>query len=861
MGRGHLRIYLGAAPGVGKTYAMLGEGHRRAERGTDVVVGFVESHGRAHTEELVEGLEVVPRRRMEYRGSLFTEMDLDAILRRHPEVALVDELAHTNVPGSRNAKRWEDIHELLDAGIDVITTVNIQHLESLNDTVEAITGIKQRETVPDSVVRAADQIELEDMSPEALRRRLAHGNVYKADKIDAALGNYFRVGNLGALRELALLWLADRVDEGLESYRSDHGISDTWAARQRVVVALTGGPEGETLLRRGAVVAGRSAGRDLMAVHVVRSDGARGTEADALVRQRALAEELGGTFHTVVGDDVPTSVLEFARSVNGTRIVVGESRRGRLSTALHPSAADLVVRGSGDIDVQVVTHERAASSLLGPPVRRVLSRRRRSIGVISAVLAPVIIAVVLDALHQNLDLSLVLLAMLFAVVGCTLVGGLAAALTASIVGTFLVNWFFVPPVDSFEIGARENLVSLVLFVLVGCTIAVVVDRSVALATEAAVRRAEAEALSDLSTGVLRRQSNLVTGLLTQACETFSLRSAALFERGTGSQSYRVVESVGDELIASPDRADVMVDGGQGLVLAGTGGALTVSQRRILTVYAAQAGSLLERDRLISRASDATRLREAENARRTLLATVSHDLRTPIAGIKAALSTLADERLPLTEDDRQQLLAAAHQGTDRLSSLVTNLLDMNRLQTGSVKPLERQAVVEEVVQRAIAGLPPDRVVSEIGENLPVISTDPALLERILANIAENAVRQPSGGVPVRIDAGEITEPYHHVDIRIVDQGPGVPQEERASMFEPFLRPGDHKQSAAGGVGLGLAVAAGLAELISATIDVEDTPGGGLTMVVSVPLRLSELPNLADPSTPVPVTTPRTGKVAP
>ncbi len=263
MGRGHLRVYLGAAPGVGKTYAMLGEGHRRAERGTDVVVGLVETHGRAHTEELVAGLEVIPRKVVSYRGAEFTEMDLDALLLRHPQVALIDELAHSNVPGSRNAKRWEDIEELLAAGIDVITTVNIQHLESLNDIVESITGIKQQETVPDAVVRSADQIELEDMSPEALRRRLAHGNVYRADKIDAALGNYFRVGNLGALRELALLWLADRVDEGLELYRQDQGISETWAARQRVVVALTGGPESETLLRRGAVVAGRSAGRDL----------------------------------------------------------------------------------------------------------------------------------------------------------------------------------------------------------------------------------------------------------------------------------------------------------------------------------------------------------------------------------------------------------------------------------------------------------------------------------------------------------------------------------------------------------------------------------------------------------------------
>jgi two-component system sensor histidine kinase KdpD len=245
MARGQLRIYLGAAPGVGKTYAMLEEAHRRKGRGTDVVVGFVESHGRRITEQMVGDLEVVPRSVLEYRGATFTEMDIDAVLARRPEVAVVDELAHTNVPGSRNAKRWQDIEELLDAGITVLSTVNIQHLESLNDVVEHITGITQRETVPDEVVRRAEQVELVDMTPEALRRRMVHGNVYKPEKIDASLGNYFRVGNLTALRELALLWVADKVDEQLDRYRSDHHIGTTWEARERVVVAVTGGPEGE----------------------------------------------------------------------------------------------------------------------------------------------------------------------------------------------------------------------------------------------------------------------------------------------------------------------------------------------------------------------------------------------------------------------------------------------------------------------------------------------------------------------------------------------------------------------------------------------------------------------------------------
>src|SRR4249920_300556 len=288
-GRGQLRIYLGNAAGVGKTYDMLCEGHRRAERGADVVVGFVETHGRKHTAELVEGLEVVPRRRIPYRGTTFEEMDLDAVLARRPEVALVDELAHTNVPGARNAKRWQDVDELLDAGIDVITTVNVQHLESLNDVVRTITGVEQRETVPDEIVRRADQVELVDMTPEAIRRRMAHGNIYPAERVNAALSNYFRPGNLAALRELALLWVADKVDESLQQYMEDHGITAAWETRERIVVALTGAPGGEHLVRRAARMATRSKG-ELLGVHVHAAEGLAGPPPGLLEQHRHLLE-------------------------------------------------------------------------------------------------------------------------------------------------------------------------------------------------------------------------------------------------------------------------------------------------------------------------------------------------------------------------------------------------------------------------------------------------------------------------------------------------------------------------------------------------------------------------------------------
>ncbi|WP_406194876.1 universal stress protein [Kitasatospora sp. NBC_01560] len=361
MPRGQLRVYLGAAPGVGKTYDMLAEGQRRAARGTDVVIAFVEDYGRPLTRRMAEGLESVPRRTMSYRGCSFTEMDLDAVLARRPRVALVDELAHTNVPGCRHEKRWQDVEELLEAGIDVISTVNIQHLESLNDVVEQITGVRQRETIPDDVVRRADQIELVDMSAEALRRRMAHGNVYPPEKIDAALANFFRAGNLTALRELALLWAADRVEEALLRYRHDHGIQQPWSTRERVLVALSGGPEGDTLIRRAKRTASRGAGGEFLAVHVARDDGLTGAPPQLLARQRALVESLGGKWHAVTGGDPAQAVLAFARQVNATQIVIGATRRSRLKGLFGRGTGETIIEGSGDdIDVYVVTHAEAA---------------------------------------------------------------------------------------------------------------------------------------------------------------------------------------------------------------------------------------------------------------------------------------------------------------------------------------------------------------------------------------------------------------------------------------------------------------------------------------------------------------------
>src|SRR6202050_4879729 len=469
--RGRLRIYLGSAAGVGKTFAMLGEGHRRAERGTDVVVAFVETHGRPHTAAQIEGLEVMPRRRLSYRGTSFDEMDIDAVLARRPEVALVDEFAHTNVPGSRNEKRWQDVEELLEAGIDVISNVNIQHLASLNDVVEKITGVPQRETVPDAIARAADQVELIDMTPEALRRRMAHGNIYPAEKIDAALTHYFRAGNLAALRELSLLWLADKVDEGLQRYRAAHDIQGTWEARERVMVALTGGPEGDTLIRRAARIAARSTGGDLLAVHITRSDGLTGSNPATLAEQRRLVESLGGTYHQVVGDNVPEALLTFARAENATQLVLGVSRRNWLSALLTgPGVSNRTIRGSGDIDVHMVTHSQMGRGRGLPRATGGLPLRRRLAGYALAVLLAPLLTLFLASFRSRIHHNSDVLFFLVAVIAVALVGGFVPALLEAIAGSLLLHYYFTPPLHMFPLAHVHNALALLIFVAVGLVV-------------------------------------------------------------------------------------------------------------------------------------------------------------------------------------------------------------------------------------------------------------------------------------------------------------------------------------------------------------------------------------------------------
>ena len=824
--RGKLRVYLGAAPGVGKTYAMLGEGHRRAERGTDVVVGFVETHGRVHTAEMVEGLEVVPRRTLTYRGTTFEEMDVDAVLARHPRVALVDELAHSNVPDSRNSKRWQDIEELLGAGVDVITTVNIQHLESVNDVVEKITGVPQRETVPDSVVRAADQIELEDMTAEALRRRLAHGNVYAPEKVDAALSNYFRPGNLNALRELALLWTADRVDDVLQQYREKNEITGTWEARERVVVALTGGPEGETLVRRAARIAARSSGGDLLAVHVARSDGLSGANHGALAEQRQLVESLGGTYHQVLGDDIPRALLAFARAENATQLVLGDSRRSGWARRLSPGTAAHTVRDSGDIDVHIVTHAHTGRGLALPQSRGSITTRRKRQGYLLAVLLPPLLTMVLTPFRGELNLVSDVLLFLLMTVVVALVGGRAPALIAAVAGSVLLNYYFTPPLHALTISDTNNALALLVFLLVAALVSSTVDLAARRTRQAARAAAESRTLANLAGSVLGGEEAL-TQMLQRVRETFALTSVTLLERT--DDGWEPVASAGPA-VDRPTDADTEVPAGDRLVLALRGGLLQAEDQRLIGAFASQAAVVVDHIRLSRAAAEAAPLAEANRVRTALLAAVGHDFRTPLAAAKASVSTLLSLDLNLGPADRRELLEAADASLDRLAALVDNLLDMSRLQAGVMSIDVQPISVDEVVARALDDLGEEgrTVLIDAPADLPLVQADAGLLERVLVNVGANALRYSPPERPPHLTCSRLGD---RVEVRIIDRGPGIPPGEWDRVFLPFQRLGDTDNTT--GIGLGLAVSRGLIEAMGGSLEPEETPGGGLTMVISLP----------------------------
>jgi two-component system, OmpR family, sensor histidine kinase KdpD len=827
---GKLRIYLGAAAGVGKTYTMLEEGNRRRARGTDVVIGFVETHGRPHTQAQIRDLPVISRRLIAYRGGLLEEMDLDGVLARHPAVALVDELAHTNVPGSRNAKRWQDVGELCQAGIDVISTLNIQHLASLTDVVEQITGIRQQETVPDAVVRAAEQIELVDMTPEALRRRMAHGNIYPPAAIDTALASYFRPSNLSALRELALLWMADRVEESLADYRARHGIRQPWETRERVLVALSGDPDGEALIRRGARMAARGHG-ELLAVHVRIPDGTVQPHPAALDAQRRLLAEVNGSYTEITGADVPSALLNFAAAEDATQLLLARSRHRWLHHLTHGSVVSEVIRRAGPLDVHMIFTGSPPSRTLPtfPPRYRPvpIPRRRRQLGWLLGIVGVGLLAAALSPLRTSLGLPGALLCLLLAVVGVALTGGLRPAAAATVVASLTADYFFAPPIHSLDVAHLVDVVALVAFFGVAGIISVLIDRLTRRGLQVARARGEAEALARLAGGSVVAGAQSLPDLVADLRRTFDLDGAAILVRD--GQRWQPLAEAGGPAPGRPEDAQFSAELDQGAMLALTGRSLSGEDTRLLGPFVTQLRLAQERARLQREAAVAVQAAEADTARTALLEAVSHDLRAPLTAIKAAVTSLLAPDTTWSRASAQRFYRIIDTEADRLTRLVSNLLDMTRLRAGALPVMPRATDLEDVLYAAVDSLSSagSAVAIDLPAKPPAAWADPGLLERAVANVMANAQAVSPPGLAVRVQAGAAGD---RVEIRVIDQGPGIPADQREQIFRPFHSRAD---GAGGGLGLGLAIARGFTEAMDGDLTVEDTPGGGATFVLSLP----------------------------
>ncbi len=845
-----LRVYLGAAPGVGKTYKMLNEGWRRTQRGTDVVIGWVDTHGRPGTKAQIRDMEIIPSKIMHYRQQEFYEMDTAAIIARRPAVALVDEFAHSNVGGSKNEKRWQDIGEILDAGIDVITTLNIQHLESLSDVVAAITGVIQHETVPDVLVRKADQIEFVDMTPEALQRRLAHGDVYPKERIDMALANYFRLGNLVALRELGLLWMADNVDEQLQSYRTRHGIDSPWETKERILVGLTGIGDGEHLIRRAARMARRTKG-DLIGVHIITDDYPSKRQDMHLGEMRDLLEQLGGIYKEVIGVEIADSLIEVAKLENITQIVIGSSHKPKWQKLLNGSIVNEIIDKSGDmIDVHVISHSNTRKhkdtiptpkhhlSILQHFINRIkkvrmVGRRQQLQGLLFLIIVLPLLTIILVTLRNQFTVGAVSLIYIVPVVIATAIGGALPGLLSGFIGFFLLNWYFTPPIGTFSIASGRDITALTIFIFTAIIINILVAKAAKKSNEALRIRSHAAALSRATTALLNEDDPLPI-LIQEIERSFLLDGLSIIE-DSGGGGNKILASSGYNPPSKLEEATFAFPISDTKTIFLKCAEFNSQDKEILEIFINQIKMTLSNKELFAKAQESVALSKANETRTALLAAVSHDLRTPLASIKAASTGYLSSEPILDEEEKRVLVATIDEEADRLNTLVNNLLDMSRIYTQSVKLHVSNVTLYEVVSSAIIslGLKETQFEIYVAESLPQLATDSFLLERALANIISNAVNISDKNQTIKIVADVISEEW--IEIRIIDHGPGIPQAYKDQIFLPFQRLGDNISTK--GVGLGLAVAKGFINTLNGIIDVEDTPGGGTTMVIRLRYSLN------------------------
>jgi len=834
MARGRLHIFLGAAPGAGTTFAMLEEGQRLRREGVDVVVGAVSVRGRSETAALLEGLERCPA---PSAGLGEADLDAGAVLERAPAVVLVDDYATGAGSAGRGRARWQDVALLLEAGIDVISTLDVRNIESLSDVVRGITGAADHETVPDLAVREAEQIELVDAPPEVLRDRLGQGKIYGTrQRVDAALAGDFRTESLAALRELALVWLADRVEEGLAGYRSAEGKGEALPKREKIVVGLSGGPEGAALIRRAARLLAGSAGGEFDVVHVRRSSGGDGSAVTELERLRKLTNDLGGGFHVVGGEDVAEVLLQFALNGGASQILLG-TRGGRPDRFGRGTVARIQRHAAG-LDVHLVPHEGTAAGPL--PVRQPsrLGHRREAVGFVLAIVLPPALQLILDLLPHD-QLSTDMLVQLTGIVAVALVGGLRPAVVAAVLAGLVVNYFSVRPFRSLSVIDAENVLALLVFLLVAVAVSLVVDRSARRSREAHLAGTEARILGDLSRRAVIEGSG-VPAFLDQVREHFRAEGAGLWVRdgtGPGTSGWRLESFSGTPGSGAMEDAEAVerLDEGRALTLSGR--VLDQDERRLLGAFGAHLLALLQREELTLSQRENLRLAEGNTIRTSILRAVSHDLRTPLAGIKLASSSLRNKSVVFSPEEQEEFLATIESGADRLDRLIGNLLDMSRITADSVSPLIGPVYWSDAVAEALREADPERVRILLPYNMPPVDADPGMLDRVIANLVENALKYaPDSEVVVAGSVGGYGNArigdLPASELRIIDHGPGIASEDVLAMFRPFQRASDTTPQT--GIGLGLAVAKGFTEAMGGALVAEPTPGGGLTMVIRLPL---------------------------
>ena len=881
-GVGRLKIFVGAAPGVGKTYEMLQSAHAKLRAGADVVVGFVETHGRAETEVLLRGLEAIPRKRLEYRGQMVEEMDLDGVIARHPQIALVDELAHTNVAGSRHPKRYLDVEELLSRGIDVYTAVNIQHIESLNDVVAQITHVRVRETVPDSVFERADEIELIDLTPDDLIQRLKEGKVYVPKQAERALEHYFSPGNLTALRELALRRTADRVDEQLLTHMQANAIAGPWAAGERILVCVSEDPRAAGLVRYTKRVADRvHAPWTAISIETRRSLQLSDEQRDRLADTLRLAELLGAEALTIpgVGRRIADDIIQFAHANNVTQIIIGKSTRSRWFEIVRGSVVHDLVRRAGNISVNVIAGDELPATPPGMASVQTAARPEPfNARPYLMALAMTAVGLAAAALIQpwfgveNVDLVFIT-----AVVAVAVRYGLWPSLLASVAASLCYNFFFLPPIYTFTITDPTNIAAFFLFMLIAILVSNVAARVRVQADTAISRVRTTEQLYAFSRK-LAGTATLDDVLWATAYQTalmLKVRVVLLLPEGgtlTVKAGYPPEDQLdqadlaaanwawsndrpagrGSDTLPGAKRLFLPMRTGRGSIgVIGidndrTGPLLTPDQRRLLDALVDQGALAIERVLLVEDMDKVKRTVESERLRSALLTSISHDLKTPLASVLGAASTMRDLADGLSDIEKRDLLATVIDESERLNRFIANLLDMTKLESGAIVPNTALHDIGEIVgsalRRASKILSRHKVSLDLEADLPMLELDAVLFEQVIFNLLDNAAKYSPAETTIAIRS---TREANTVSLQVADEGEGIPPGELESVFDKFYRVQkiDHVRP---GTGLGLAISRGFIEAMHGRIfaaNRSDRRGAVLTIRLPIPASAGKLDTAA------------------